>query len=372
MHEQLELLGSKSGMASLSIESLHVIGGGKLGGAELFYVRLVNALAKHQEGVGALVVRDGEIDAALSSQVVKQYAGLSGVWDLWSRVRINQTVQRLAPKIVQTYMGRATRLTHLSRKGRPVHIARLGGYYNLKGYRHAHAWVGNTRGICDYLTRGGLPAERVFHIGNFVDIPARVESQHLALLREQWSIPVDAYVILGLGRLHPNKGFDDLLKAFSTLPVSLHERQLRLVMVGDGPLGAELKQLAEQLDIADRVTWTGWQYQPAPWYQLADVFVCSSRHEPLGNVVLEAWANKTPVVTTKAEGPMEFVNEGQDALLAPLNNPQALASAILNMLCAREIDRRKLTEAGFNKLQIHFGEQAIVSSYLELYQQLQK
>lgn len=354
------------------IHSLHVIGGSKLGGAELFCVRLVNALAKRHEGVGALVLPDGEIDAALSPQVVKQYAALSSVWDIWSRVRIHQTVKHLAPEIVQTYMGRATRLTHLSRKGRPVHIARLGGYYNLKGYRHAHAWVGNTRGICDYLIRGGLPAERVFHIGNFVDIPPRIASQELALLKERWHVPQDAYIILGLGRLHPNKGFEDLLKAFSVLPASLHDRPLQLVMVGDGTLGTELKHLAEQLGIADRVTWTGWQYQAAPWYQLADVFVCSSRHEPLGNVILEAWANKTPVVTTMTEGPMEFVSEGQDALLAPLNNPQALASAILNMLCAREIDRRKMTEAGFSKLQTHFGEQAIVSSYIDLYQQLQK
>lgn len=220
----------------LPIQSLHIIGGTKLGGAELFYVCLVNALAKRQEGVGALVVPGGEIDAALSSEVIRQYAALSSVWDIWSRVRIYQAIKRLSPEIVQTYMGRATRLTHLSRKASPVHIARLGVYYNLKGYRHAHAWVGNTRGICDYLIRGGLPAERVFHFGNFVEVPQQIAQQELNLLKEQWRILRDAYVILGMGRLHPNKGFEDLLKASSRLPASLQERPPHLVMVGDGPL----------------------------------------------------------------------------------------------------------------------------------------
>jgi glycosyltransferase involved in cell wall biosynthesis len=265
-------------------------------------------------------------------------------------------------------MGRATRLTHLPRGKKPVHIARLGGYYNLKGYRHAHAWIGNTKGICDYLTKEGLPPERVFHIGNFVDTAPPVEPQELFSLKEEWAIPIDAYIVLGLGRLHPNKGFDQLLNAFSKLPDNLHNRPLHLVIVGDGPLNEELRNAANQLGISNRVTWAGWQYNPSPWYQMANVFVCSSRHEPLGNVILEAWANKTPVISTMSEGPLEIITPNEDALLVPLNNLEHLTASIRETIELDDAHKNKMTNAGFAKLNSSFSEEAIVSMYINMYE----
>src|SRR5690625_3524083 len=108
-------------------------------------------------------------------------------------------------------MGRATRLTRLPPSSSAVHIARLGGYYKIRGYyEHAHAWVGNTKALCDYLVREGLPAARVFHIGNFVAEPATVSDDELATLRMQLGLPDDALVLMTLGRFIDIKGFDDL------------------------------------------------------------------------------------------------------------------------------------------------------------------
>lgn len=72
-------------------------------------------------------------------------------WDRYSRYKINRHIDEFRPDVVQTYMGRATRIVHPHADRLPVHLARLGGYYKLKGYRHAHAWVGNTHGIDAYL-----------------------------------------------------------------------------------------------------------------------------------------------------------------------------------------------------------------------------
>lgn len=348
--------------------SLHIIGGRKLGGAERFYARLVNALAARGAPVAAMTVAGGEIDAALAPGVTRHHAPLAGVWDLYSRWCVGRAARRY--DIVQSYMGRATRLTHLPAGGRPVHIARLGGYYNLKGYRHAHAWVGNTEGIRAYLLEQGLPAGRVACIGNFVDPAPPVGTDTLNALRRDLGLAENARVILGLGRLHPNKGFADLLAAFARLPESLDGRPLRLLMVGDGPLRAALAAEAERLGIAARTLWAGWQYDPAPWYQLADVFVCSSRHEPLGNVVLEAWANRALVVSTAAQGPAELIAPEVDGLLAPLADPAALAAALTRALRLEPAARQAMVEAGGEKLSARFSEDTIVSTYLALYQRL--
>jgi len=352
----------------LTLASLHIIGGRELGGAERFYVRLVNALAARSEPVAALTVAGGEIDAALNPAIPRHHAPMASILDLWSRWQIRRVAQRYA--IVQTYMGRATRLTHLPAQGSVVHLARLGGYYNLKGYRHAHAWVGNTRGIRDYLVGEGLPADRVFYIGNFVDPAPALAPASLAELRQRWSIPQQARVLLGLGRLHPNKGFADLLEAFARLPVQLDGRPLWLAMVGDGPLRDELHALAGQLGISGRVTWAGWQYDPAPWYQTAEVFVCPSRHEPLGNVVLEAWSNGVPVVSTTAQGPVELIESGVDGWLSPIGDPTVLAETLLSVLRLDDSHRAGLVAAGRRKLERDFSESAIVGAYLALYRQL--
>lgn len=357
-------------MTSPTVRSLHVIGGTALGGAERFFVRLVNALHQRSQPVAVVTVKGGAIDAAVEPGVARYHAPMFATWDRYSRWLINRTAKDFSASIVQTYMGRATRITRLPGNSASVHLARLGGYYNLKGYRHAHAWVGNTLGIARYLIDRGLPENRCFYIGNFVDTPAPASVDALSDLRTNYDIPNETRLLLGLGRFHPNKGWADLLDAFARLPAEIGGRPLHLLMVGSGPLDVELRRQARTLGIEPRITWAGWQEDPALWYQLADVFVCASRHEPLGNVILEAWANRALAVSTRADGPLELMEDGVDGLLAPLENPQALAEVIQAALALPQAQRAALIEAGACKLQSRFSEDAIVNQYLDLYARL--
>ncbi|HYP68617.1 MAG TPA: glycosyltransferase [Thiobacillaceae bacterium] len=354
------------------VRSLHVIGGTALGGAERFFVRLVNALQQRKQPVAVVTVKGGEIDAAVEPGVARYHAPMFATWDRYSRWLINRAARDFSASILQTYMGRATRITRLPDHSACVHVARLGGYYNLKGYRHAHAWVGNTKGIIRYLIDRGLPEDRCFYVGNFVDMPAAASADALSRLRATCAIAIQARVLLGLGRFHPNKGWADLLDAFARLPAEVDGRSLHLLMVGSGPLDAELREQARTLDIAPRITWAGWQKDPAPWYQLADVFICASRHEPLGNVILEAWANRTLTVSTRASGPLELMEDGVDGLLAPVADPQALAEIIHTALTLPQAQRAAMIEAGASKLQNRFSEDAIVNQYLDLFSRLKR
>lgn len=346
--------------------SLHVISGRGLGGAEGFFIRLVNALARRDEPVAAVTVAGGEISCAIDPAVRQYHAPMLGVWDRYSRWKINRAIADFQPDVVQTYLGRATRIVHLPKGRRPVHLARLGGYYNLKGYKHAHAWVGNTRGIRDYLTAHGLPADRIHVIGNFVDTPQRLAPTAIDALRSQLGLG-GCRILLGLGRLHPYKGWTDLLQAFARLPASIQCAPLHLLMVGDGPLRKELEQLASRLGVASRVHWAGWKKDPAPYYQLADVFVCASVHETLGNVILEAWANHALVVSTRAQGPLELMQDGVSGLLAPLSDAAGLAEVLHTALTLDSARRTRLIEAGCREVEQRYSESAIVSAYVALY-----
>ncbi|MBK8507161.1 MAG: glycosyltransferase [Candidatus Competibacteraceae bacterium] len=349
--------------------SAHVIGGRLLGGAELFYARLVNAL--HRRGHCALAVThpNSLIAKELCAEIPQVPIPMRGIWDLWSRWQIRELVRKYQPAIVQTYMGRATRLTHLPVGQRPIHLARLGGYYSLDGYRHADAWIGNTQGICDYLIRNGLPVERVFHIGNFIVPPEPSPAERLMQRRRKLAVPDDALLVVAVGRLHPVKGFEDLLGAFASLPAGLGGRPIYLIVVGDGPLNQALRQLAEQLAIADRIRWTGWQRNPGYFQELADLIVCPSRHEPLGNVILEAWAWRRPVVATLALGPAEIAAHQEDAWLVPIAAPEELAKAMRTLLEDAPL-RDCLAANGHRKAITAYSEEVIVSAYLELYAHL--
>ena len=81
-----------------------------------------------------------------------------------------------------------------------------------------------------------------------------------------------------------------------------------------------------------RVAWLGWRQDTGALLAGCDIFVCPSRHEPLGNVVLEAWSAAKPVVAAAAQGPVELIRQGETGLLVPKEDPAALAAAIAGLL----------------------------------------
>lgn len=354
------------------IDSLHIIGSRQFGGADRFYVRLVRALNERGHTAVAVSRPGSPIAVALNGVVEQVHVPMRNVWDIFSGLTIRRLVRDSQVPIVQTYMGRATRLTRIPRHSQAIHIARLGGYYKIKSrYEHAHAWVGNTRGVCDYLVDQGLPVERVYHIGNFVDIEPPSTDEALNVLRRSLNIPIDAIIIFSLGRFISIKGMDDLLTAFAHLPRAVHGRQLYLIIAGDGPLREELWSKANALDLNTRLRWVGWQNHPSPYFNLADVFVCPSRHETLGNVILEAWAYQLPVISTRTPGALELIRDGENGLLASGKDPQALSERLLELLKAGSPEWQRIAEEGKETLIANHSQGAVVNAYLAMYEDLQ-
>ncbi|HEX2115482.1 MAG TPA: glycosyltransferase [Alphaproteobacteria bacterium] len=336
---------------------LQAIAGAAHGGAEAFFVRLVAAL--HRAGLTQHIVirRDAARAAALrGAGVDPMELAFGSALDLATPLRLAQEIRAWRPDIVLTWMNRATaRMPPRFLAGGYAHAARLGGYYDLSYYRRCDHLIGNTQAIVDYIREQGWPAERVHYLPNFVDATPRPP-----LDRAQFETPRAAPLALALGRLHENKGFDIALAALARVP-SIH-----LWIAGEGPLGEVLKEQARRLGILPRVRFLGWRDDVAALLASADMLLCPSRHEPLGNVVIEAWAHRCPVVAAASDGPRGLIAPERDGLLVPVDDAAALAEAMQRVAEDRNL-AAALAAAGRASYESRFTETAVVRDYLDFF-----
>ena len=332
---------------------LQAMAGAHHGGAEAFFVRL--GLALHRAGQEQLLLirDDAERAAALRRGGVEPLLlPFRGWLDLATRLGFRRAIARYRPRLVLTWMNRASALCP---RGEFVHVARLGGYYDLKYYRRCDHLIANTRDIAAYLVARGWPGSRVHYLPNFVAaMPAA------PLPRASLATPEDAPLALALGRLHPNKGFDTLLAALAEVP------DLHLWLAGEGALRGALERQAHALGIARRVRFLGWREDGPALLAAADFLVCPSRHEPLGNVVIEAWAAGRPVVATASEGPRALIVDDETGLLVPVDDGAALGVALRRMAADATL-RARLAEAGRAAYEADYAEARVVGLYRDFF-----
>ncbi len=334
-----------------------VIAGAAQGGAENMYVRLVKGLQASGEFEQRAFLRNHahRLDALRAGGVTAEGFRFGGALDLFDRWQFRRALKAWQPELVMTWMNRAAAVTP---RGDYLLTSRLGHYYNLKYYRHADYWIGISKGICNHLIHGGMPAERVFHIPNFAD-----EKPVQKLPRDSFDTPPDRPLLIAAGRLHVNKAFDTLLRTLPSIP------EATLWLAGNGPEEQNLKQLAAELGVAERVRFLGWRNDVTALMASGDLFVCPSRHEGLGSIVMEAWAHHCPIVATNSQGPGEVIEHGVTGLVTPVDEVAPLADAI-NQLLRNPALRSRLAGQAFAHYQMHYSERVIVDQYNALYRDL--
>jgi glycosyltransferase involved in cell wall biosynthesis len=147
-----------------------------------------------------------------------------------------------------------------------------------------------------------------------------------------------------VGRLDHWKGQDVFLRA--ARHVATRSPSVRFAVVGGAIIGTEgsipddLRRLAAELGLADRVHFAGHQDDVYPWFDALDVVVHASVAEPFGLVIVEAMALGKPVVATRVAGPTEIVEDGTSGLLVPPGDPRPTAAAIMQLLEDPELAER--------------------------------
>ena len=201
-------------------------------------------------------------------------------------------------------------------------------------YRLPARVVAPSEGVKQGLDEMGVPRAKVLVIPN----PVANE----AVASKGARSPFLNRFILGVGRLHREKGFDRLLTAFSNVERS----DLHLLILGEGDERADLISLSRDLGIKSRVHFPGAVTDVGTWYQHAQCFVLSSRHEGWPNALMEAMANGCPSVSFDCRyGPAEICEGGKSGVLVAQDDVEALTAAITQVVSDSTL-RSRLAAAG--------------------------
>ena len=197
-------------------------------------------------------------------------------------------------------------------------------------YRRADRVLAVSEGVANDLVQfAKLKRDSICIIYNPVPVDF-IAAEAKRPLTHPWFAPGQPPVLLGVGHLCVAKDFSNLLHAFALVR---NKRPVRLVILGEGELRAELEALARELKVADDVTFPGFVVNPYAWMHRAAVFILSSRYEGLSNALLEAMASGTSVVSTDCpSGSAEILEDGKWGCLVSIECPTALAQAIMETL----------------------------------------
>ena len=208
------------------------------------------------------------------------------------------------------------------------------------------------------------PAGRIQTLYNRIDVQALQASQLPAMqARETLGLSANAWIVGNVGRLHPDKDQATLLRGFAValpgLPVNS-----QLAILGTGRLEQDLKALARELGIADRVLFLGQVPEARRYFRAFDAFALSSDHEPFGMVLLEAMAAGVPLLATACGGAKEVV-EGV-GILFPQGDAEHMAQGLQHLAAMDEQQRHQCAELMLDRLRERFSDRAVRDAFWHL------
>jgi glycosyltransferase involved in cell wall biosynthesis len=344
---------------TMKVKKLAHIHLGVDGGAEKFFVRLSAALAR--KGVEQIAFirhdRPWRDELARHCDVRELRFSRSHLKRHFVRWGIARQIRKFGATATLGWMSPASKW--LPAPGPDMRtFLRLGDWPDgFHTYGNVQDLIGNTPEIIRQAVEMGWPEARAHVISNFVDpLPAGLNP----VKRADYDTPEDATVLIHLGRFVRRKRFDLAIEAVSRLPGNVHAW-----LIGDGELLDDMKALAHRLGVSDRVHFLGWQRDPSPFLKAADILLCPTDEEPLGNIVLEGWNAGLPVVATASPGPSWLIDDGVNGLVSPCGDVDALTASVRRVLDSAEL-RQTLQRGGKAKLAGRYSEDGVVKAYDDL------
>ena len=218
-----------------------------------------------------------------------------------------------------------------------------------------------SQAVADTLIAAGLPPEKIIVVPNGISVTA-FDLPDTTDVCKEFEIPVHAPLVVGIGRLSPEKGFDILVSAFTSVLSVLPNSHL--LIAGDGPEAKSLSTLAANLGSACHLP--GRVENPIPYLIAADIVAVPSRQEGQGIVALEAMAARKPVIAANVGGLVETIIPDITGLLVAPENPVELASALTVLLQNPERCREMGVQAR-SRVEQHYTLERMIENIEAIY-----
>ncbi|MGF1506503.1 MAG: glycosyltransferase family 4 protein [Anaerolineae bacterium] len=343
-------------------------------GSERHLLSLLPGLAERGLRITMLVLEeparpaDDFVDALIEQGVTVQRVPIRSHLDARLPGELRRRLKRLQPDVVHTHLVHADfyGLPAAHQAGAALCISSrhndnafrrnlLFRAANRRVMRHTDRVIAISRALERFVADvEGIGPEKVVAIPYGMQppiYPANIRTQ----ARKALHLSPGAVVIGFVGRLIRQKGVDVLLQAVGHLP------DVQVVIIGDGPLRAELEGTA-----GEHVRFVGWRHDARELMAAFDVLAVPSRWEGFGLVTLEAMSHALPVVAARVSALPEIVVDGETGLLVPAEDAASLAAALNTLVTDLDL-ARQMGQKGYQRLCHHFSEQAMIQSTYDVY-----
>ncbi|MBI5555928.1 MAG: glycosyltransferase, partial [Elusimicrobia bacterium] len=265
---------------------------------------------------------------------------MRGEWDIWAAQRLRQLVKHLQVTILHCHSSHAHTIGFLAALGlescklivtrRVDFPIRKNLFSRLKYKQHVDRYIAVSEGVKKVLELDGLDPVRITVVHDGIDtghFQCRDEAKNLY---HEFDLDPSKPVIGNVAALAPHKDQQNLLQAAKMVLEQFPEAQF--LIVGTGELDRQLRQLANELGILDKIKFTGFREDVPQILTILDIFAVSSYLEGLGSSTLEAMAAGLPIVATRTGGIPEIVQNSINGILVPPRDSESLAWALMELL----------------------------------------
>jgi glycosyltransferase involved in cell wall biosynthesis len=362
---------------------LHINSARSFGGGERHTADLANALCRRGHEVFAAAPGGSPLVQELKRVPAENVfeLPLRNALDVQSAIELARRVREREIEIIHAHVARDYLLAALAsrRSDAPLILTR----HLERPLKSLHKWtlsgVARVIAVSEAVERALLaqkifPTEKVRRIPNGIDVE-RFERRARSFDTQRFRrlSGIQGRLVVGMaGELREHKGQEDFIRAAQRVARDVADVDFLIAGEDHSPrkeYRAHLERLVRELELQNRLHFTGWVEDVTAFLPALDLFVSPSRVEPFGLVMVEAMAAGLPVVATATGGALEIVKDGATGTLVPIGDWQALSAAVSSLL-ANEEERRRMGESGHRRALEYFSLERMVAETEALYREV--
>ncbi|WP_279131727.1 glycosyltransferase [Photobacterium phosphoreum] len=348
-----------------------------MGGAENLVVNLADKYVEQGHEVIIAYACGNAVVTPTNENIKLVSLGVSHYIDFFSAYfKLRTLVKNFQPDVIHSHMIHSNLLARLIRLTTKVprlvctaHNTNEGGRLRMLAYRMTDGLADISTNVSQeatdkFVELGAVTAGRMITVLNGINTDSFLFSIEKRIkYRNQFKINNDEKLIVAVGSLNPRKDYSNLLNAISIIVAN--KLNVKVKIIGDGPLKDKLLQLVEELNLTGVVEFVGISRDVPGMMSASDLFVLSSSFEGFGLVVAEAMSCERPVVVTDCGGVKEVVGD-VGKLVAPKNSDD-LAKGIIEILGKSEQELQQLGKQGRQRILDEYSLDYVVEQYMNLY-----